>query len=117
MGIKITTGISPESYIPQSQENSDSPANFQLRPLNGEEVCSVGEYIKSGGPSGIQITGPGVFKILRFAISDWSGVFDEQGKVVEFSRENFKFLPYTLCVELAIKIIMSSRLSEEESGN
>lgn len=116
MAIRALTGIAAEWFTPPSQEGEDSPARFKLQPMNGEQFNMVLPDVLITEESA-KINGDGVRQILAYGLIDWEGVEGSEGSALSCNRQNHKFLPGFVRLEIASEIFRRSIVSEDERKN
>ena len=116
MSIRAIKGITPEWYVPASEQDDvgnvrDGAAQFKLQPLTQMQLHEILPEIDfdSGHTSR-----RGIEMCLRYALLDWQGVEDADGAPLECSYDHAQTLPYYLHQELASQIIVLSMMSEED---
>ncbi len=117
MTITAFSGLAPEKYIPRSEREEDSPAEFTLKPLNGLEYMEVIGQLINDEDLGWQITGRGLRIAISYGVIGWTEFNDADGKEIKFSKNNVKLLPSVILGELADKIINISEIGEAERKN
>jgi len=117
MSINITTGLTNEKYIPESQKNEVNPAEFNLKPLSGLEYMEVMSEMFQAEDGSIRMPGSALRLAISYGLKGWKNFFDETGEDVPFSKPNVGRLPATVLSDLANKIISISELGVAERKN
>lgn len=112
MAIKPLQGITPEWFTPKSEEDSENPTRFRIKPLNSEQL----DYVMEGAAMGqngdvVDISARGKTYALRHGLLEWEN-FD-----CKFSHANFSKLPWPVRTEIAWKIVEISFMPEEAAKN
>lgn len=123
MALRLATGVLPEWYTPKAEQErvtsgqvkAEEAQAFFLRPLNGPEQLIVqDECIDLANK---KIKGRGYTQILSYGLVRWKNVFDENGTAIEYTgTKAIDLLPMVTIAELASKVIMISKFSEETDG-
>lgn len=117
MAIKTWRGLAPTWYTPVSEEGSEDPARFKLKPLNRAELDMVFEGRTTDSEGNLILTARGIEHALRVGLVDWENVLDENDKPLKFSIANFRYLPWAIGQELAGELVNMSFLAEDEAKN
>lgn len=113
--LRVDTGIAEEDYVPDAfkKEGTENPPTFKLRPLMGPELVDIQAEFNEATQN---FTGRGWNLAIRYGLRGWRNVEDQNGNPVKFSRDNLKFIPSNILIELASRIIATSKFSAEEDG-
>lgn len=111
----------PREYTLVSDRDSEVPTVFTLKNMDRFETAEIQERF----PVLEQDTDkPGAKKVnvsemldayLEVGLLGWKNLSDDDGQPVEFSKENFKLLPFVVANELVNKITGS--ITEEDRKN
>jgi len=115
MGIKALEGLVPTWYTPEGQDKDDKPTRFKFCPLDGDQYAEVADHVALVNGS-IRISALGQKICLSTALKGWENFEDSNGPI-EFMPSNFRLIPYSDRVGLAMHIFTSSSLSGEQSKN
>lgn len=120
MSIRAVKGVTPEWYTPASEmvEGDDGAliapegaARFQLRPLTQMQLHEVMPEVNFERE---HITRRGIEMCLRYGLTDWQGVEDDDGAALPCTFENAQRLPYYLHQELASQMVLKANISEDD---
>jgi len=116
MAITVNKKLGSTWYTPDSEKESEEPAKFKIKQLNGEQLDDAlnGAVMSEGGR--LRLSPSGVRAALKAGIEDWEGINDG-GDKLKCTHVNHRFLPWSLRQELAGEIINQSMLSEEDEKN
>ncbi len=117
MAIKTWRGLAPTWYTPVSEEGSEDPARFKLKPLNRADLDMVFEGRTTDSEGNLILTARGIEHALRVGLVDWENVLDENDKPLKFRIANFRYLPWAIGQELAGELVNMSFLAEDEAKN
>ena len=115
--IKVNTGLIADWYTPASEKDSEKPARFKLKPLDGMqyvELCGEAKFTESGG---MVPTRKATEIALKAALVDWENIDEANDRPLKFSPHNFKHLPAEILSELVNEILIRSTLTEDDSKN
>lgn len=116
MAITIHKRLEPR-WIKLDEDDPDA-TEFHIRPLNSPTRIDVqNEIWLDEETQAILISGKGAMRACEYALIDWKGVQDEDGKELAFDRALIEQLPELTLKRLAAKIIIESRLTETERKN
>lgn len=110
MAICGETDFVPYWFTP-TQEESDSPTRFKLKPLDGFERLEVSAEVGARRVASAQKLA------VMYGLVDWENLQDQSGNQIKFSRENFRLLPVGVIAEIAVQVITSAKLSDEQKKN
>ena len=114
MSIKALTGLVPEWYTPEGQEDNDNPAAFELTPLKAPQVATLQKYFdKVTG----EIDGEGLYKAAVMGITNWRNILNHENKPLKFSRRNIEFLPYEKLLIIGGEVLANSFITEDDEKN
>jgi hypothetical protein len=116
MAIHIDMGLGEFKYS-LAADKGDNKTVFTLQPMTGEQVCNITPQMTRDSAGQIKIDGPGVRQVLNYGLKGWTGLYDQDGKEIEFSKEMISKLPYAERIELAVKIFFSSQMAGDVRGN
>ncbi len=120
MTIKVTKGLEPEWFIPDSQKDESSPSEFKIEPMTSIEYLAF----SSTGYGGLDDSGN-----IRMALGErelslvlkkvkaWKNIEDESGEPMQFSPANLRSLPMSVIGEILQRIMHISTLSQVEEKN
>lgn len=114
--IKVDTQYTPWKYVPKSQRVSDTPAEFTLKPLTGEEYMSVMLEAGLNADGRMVLTARGLMMAVKFGVTGWSGVDTCTGSLT-YSRDAIHHLPYDDLIDIATEIVNKSQVSGEPEKN
>lgn len=111
MALKLNSGLVPQWYTPEDQQDDPRPARFQLAPLSGLYVLGLSSSFVGGE---FKLTEAQAEDILRRSLVGWDGIDDEHGNPLPCKPEHFHLLGAELAGELVGVALNSSSLAEEE---
>jgi hypothetical protein len=111
--MRINTGLSEEWFSPL---NTETDARFKLKPLDN---LTMADIISDGSMKGgnFSLSKAGRRLLLAQGLVGWEGITDENDAPVEFTQKHFKSIPYPILLEIAMKLIEISSVSEEDRKN
>ena len=115
--LKINTGLVPEWFTPSGQEDSESPARFKLKPMDGMQFvdfCSEAKILPNGG---MVPTRKGSEIAFKACLIDWENFVDQNEKPIKFSPHNFKLIPAEIISEIVGEITSRASMSEDDEKN
>ena len=92
----------------------ESKTTFRLRSLSTIQKMEVTDIINNGGGSAVY------WRLVRHGLVGWENFSDESGRPVLFAdsmTDNINRLPPALVIELGMKILASSSLTEKARKN
>jgi len=107
----------PAWFTPESEKESDNPARFLLKPLDGEEYLELITELGEKEEGGMTISGKGLKLAIRYGLAGWENFNDAGGTPLKFSRGNIGLLPVYILVDLAQEIANRSAVSGEQEKN
>lgn len=108
--------LSPTWYTPVGQSDDDEKTEFRLKPLDGDEYGELADHMRLENGV-LRITAEGLRQGLRLGLVDWRNFTTTNGETLEFSRVNFRFIPYNVRADLVSRIVEISQLSEDTEKN
>ena len=114
MSIKALTGLVPEWYTPEGQDDDPNPTAFLLTPLKAPQVAKLQKYFD--GVTG-EIGGEGLYEAAVMGVTDWRNVIDHEDKPLRFTRRNFEMLPYEKLLLIGGQVLANSFLTEGDEKN
>ncbi len=114
--LKITTGLAPEWFTPESQMEQEDPARFKIKPLDQISFlevladCEVKNDVFVPNAKGRKL-------LLEKGLIDWENITDTNGKPLKFSRFNLAHIPAQILAEICNEIMQKSAISEEQEKN
>ena len=113
----LTSGLTNEKYIPESEKNEPNPAEFTLKPLNGLEFMEVMNEMYRDENGVLRMPGEALKKAINFGVRGWKNFLDPQGEDVPFNKSNIPLIPAPVLSDLANKIISISEVGVAERKN
>lgn len=110
MAIVGITDLAPYWFTP-TQEESETPTRFKLKPLDGFETLEVSAEVGARRVAAAQKLA------VKYGLVDWENFCDESGNNIKFSRENFRLLPVGAIAEIAVQVINGATLDKEQKKN
>jgi len=117
MSIKVNTGLVADWYTPESEKDSDNPARFKLKPLDGLTQVDVYSKAKITEQGGFVPTRQAAEVALRASLIEWENIDDANGRPLKCSPHNFRHLPGEIVQELTQEILIRSDLDEDDEKN
>lgn len=108
MTVKVTVGLQPEWWTPDSQVGEAAPAQVLLSPIGPAEYINARYEFTTGAP------GDAILRAVRACVRDWRNVESPDGK---FDPRLLEQLPWNLLSEIAAECIRRGALSEAERKN
>lgn len=101
--MKIRKGLAP--YWVEIED-----AKFEVSPLTSLELLECYEIVKNKGQ-------PSYYDICQRGLTNWSGIEDDNGAAVAFSKDEIPYVPADVIAQLAGIILTDNKLSKEEQKN
>lgn len=118
MTISVNKKLGSTWFTPNSEKDSEAPAKFKIKQLNGEQLDDAFNGATSSADGGtFRLSPQGIRAALKTGIDDWEGIEDEDGTKLKCTHVNHRFLDYALRQELAAKIVGWSMMGEEDEKN
>lgn len=89
----------------------DADTKFKIRPLTARERLDVMGIMQGGR------IGSGATEALDAALLDWSGVLDDKGQPIRFSKETLQRLPVPVFTAIYKRILEISVNDEGQQKN
>ncbi len=110
MAINALEGLAAEWFTPAGQDQDSAPAEFELRPLDGEQFTTLFLMMDRGR----NFTGEAVSYALRCGLTGQAkGFIGERGELPA-TPGNHALMPFALRLELANRIFEISIMSQAE---
>lgn len=112
MAIRVMRGLQAEWYTPKSEAGESEPSKFQLQPLTGMQKMEVMCHGVATPDGMFRTDHDGQRLLLRYGVTGWVNVHDEEGNPLEFTRQELEKLPMNILTELANEVLQRAVLQE-----
>lgn len=110
-------GVLPEWHTLSSDEGSEEPVQFEIKPLDGMKWVDVlgGSYDPDTGV----IDRTGIKNAFRLGVTNWRNIEDgdNPGQPLPFSRANMAKLPPGWILEMGNRVIDVSQIRGDQAKN
>lgn len=116
MAVYRTTGVTPEWWTPESEDEEQEPVQVFIQPLTPPQLSQIMPDVSFErdwpcGPNALVMA-------LRWGLKDWQAVYDEHGQALQCNVKNAcNVLPAALQQEIATRIIRNSMVTEDDRKN
>lgn len=114
MSIKALTGLLPEWYTPDGQDDDANPSSFELTPLKAAQIATLQKYFNAVTGA---IGGEGLYNAAVMGITNWKNIVDHEDKPLKFNRRNMNFLPYETLIVIGGEVLANSFLTGDDEKN
>ncbi|SBS29106.1 hypothetical protein MSP8886_01440 [Marinomonas spartinae] len=113
--INSESKIAPTWFKSDRDESGD--VEWLLKPLSGLEFMQVQSGASINSEGHFTYSGQAMRDALRFAIQNWKGFFDAEGKPIEYSQHMLNLVKQKYLVEVFNEIINRAFIREYEEKN